>query len=119
MMTTCATIVNAVFSFPHIPAATTTPSFAVTSRRPDTINSRATIIITGTEPITPRSTMHISAETTSTLSARGSRNFPKVVTRLLLRAMCPSSASVAEAAANIARAITGLKGTMSVSIKNT
>ena len=44
-------------------------------------------IISGTADIRSFSTKQQSADTTSTLSARGSRNLPKVVTRLFFRAI--------------------------------
>ena len=47
-----------------------------------------------------RSTRAIMAAITSTLSASGSINFPRVVTRRCLRAIYPSSESVTAAAMN-------------------
>ena len=71
-----------VLIFPSWFAATTSPVPASTRRKPVTANSRLIITITiqaGTYCI---STNVISAAETSNLSANGSRNFPKFVTRL-------------------------------------
>ena len=93
-------MVKAVLSLPHIPAATTTPSLATTSLRPVTINSLASISTTATGSIQRSNVKQISAVITRSLSARGSRNFPNVVTRLCFLAILPSNQSVIDAAAN-------------------
>ncbi len=55
----------------------------------------------GSSPSTESMT---SAAPVSTLSAMGSRSLPRSVTRLRLRAMCPSTPSVAIATMNSAAA---------------
>ena len=71
-----------------------TLSDAANMRKPVMANSLATIIMTPHAGITPSSTSIIKADIVSTLSAKGSRNFPKVVTRLYFRAKWPSRKSV-------------------------
>ena len=65
------------------------------------MKSRAMITITIHAGILFRSDSAMSAEHTSSLSARGSMNFPKLVTRLYFLAIFPSSISVSDAAMNI------------------
>ena len=98
-MTTIETIVTAVLTLPDLPAAMTFPLLAATIRIELTRNSRAIMMTTATEEASPSSIKAISAAKTSTLSATGSRNLPKSVIRFRLRAICPSRASVTEAAA--------------------
>ena len=81
------TIVKAVFNFPDIPAGITTPSPLAISLKPDTINSLEAIIIKGTQFIKPTSVKQANADITRTLSASGSKNFPKFVTRLFFLAI--------------------------------
>ena len=97
-----ATIVKAVFNLPQIPAATTIPSLATTSLSPVTINSLASIITTATGSIQRSKVKLISATMTSSLSASGSRNLPKFVTKFCSRAILPSSISVNDAIINTA-----------------
>ena len=73
------TMVVAVFTLPDQPAAMTRPLSTATSRSPVTANSLATTIRTVQAGICPASTNHSMAETTSSLSANGSMNFPKSV----------------------------------------
>ena len=63
------------------------------------------MIITIHAGILSRSTSAISAEHTKSLSASGSINFPKFVTRLYFLAILPSKRSVRLARINIAAAI--------------
>ena len=81
-----ATMVTAVLPFPKGEAAMTVPAEATTMRSPDTRNSLATITRSTHEETAPRSRRKQSATTTTSLSAMGSRNLPKVVTSFLLRA---------------------------------
>ena len=103
---TIAVMVKAVFSLPHIPAATTIPLFAARSLSPDTINSLAVMIMNGMALIftSLNSTKTARAAITRTLSAKGSRNLPKLVTRFLDLAIFPSRASVIEAIPKMASA---------------
>ena len=55
--------------------------------------------------ILPSSQSAIKAESTSSLSANGSINFPKLVIRLYFLAILPSNISVSDAARKIAKAI--------------
>ena len=83
---TIETIVVAVFHLPRLLAATTVPLVATIMRRPLTRNSRATTTM-GTHGLTrSQASSTSSAATTSSLSAMGSRNLPKVVTSPRLRA---------------------------------
>ena len=77
---------------------------AVSRKQPESL---AVIIISGIAPIltSSSSTNTVSAAITNTLSANGSRNLPKLVTRLRFRAIFPSRASVMDAAANIISAM--------------
>ena len=68
----------------------------------------------------PNGIIQIIAEHTSSLSAKGSMNFPKFVTRFLARAILPSSISVRLATQNKTNAIHLFAGPpISVNIKNT
>ena len=89
-----------------MPAATTTPSLATTSLSPVTINSRERMIITATGSISRSKQRVIRAVITSSLSASGSKNLPKVVTRFCALAILPSSISVIEASAKTTSAHT-------------
>ena len=80
-------IVKAVFSLPDIPAGITTPSPTAISLNPDTINSLEMMIINGTQLISFTSTKQAKADATNILSAKGSKNFPKLVTKLFFLAM--------------------------------
>ena len=73
------TMVLAVLTLPDQPAAMTRPLSTATRRRPVTANSRATTMSTAQAGIMPLSTNHSMADTTSSLSARGSINLPKSV----------------------------------------
>ena len=64
------------------------------------INSLAIMIITIQDGMAPFSMRQIIAEQTSNLSANGSINLPKLVTRLYFLAILPSSMSVSDAAMN-------------------
>ena len=115
------TICSAVFILPHIPAAITIPLSAATRRKPLIINSLAIITITIQHGILSSSINAIIADETRSLSASGSINFPKLVTRLYFLAILPSSISVIEANANIKSAIQfpyGIKPPYSLSHSN-
>ena len=79
-------MVVAVFHLPSELAAMTVPLAATTMRRPDTRNSRATTSSSTHEFTRPCSSRKQRATMTTSLSAMGSRNLPKVVTSPLLRA---------------------------------
>ena len=91
------TIWNTVFTLPRGPAAITTPFSTATRRKPLTRNSRPSISMHTQSGMRPWAVNTIMALITSSLSAMGSMNLPKLVIRFRLRAMCPSSASVAQA----------------------
>jgi hypothetical protein len=77
---TIATIWLKVFNLPHLLAAITTPSPAATNLKPVTTSSLA-IIIKAAQPVTSfLCTKAIRAAIIRSLSAIGSRNFPRVVT---------------------------------------
>lgn len=61
-------------------AAITRPFSTATSRRPVTANSRASTIMTAHAGILPHWIKITMQEITSSLSAKGSRNFPKLLT---------------------------------------
>ncbi len=86
-----------------ISAAITIPFSAAMRRKPLIINSRAMIMMTNHAGRRLRSIIQIIAEHTSNLSARGSINLPKFVTRLFLRARYPSNQSVTLATTNRVR----------------
>ena len=83
----------------------TIPLSDATSLKPLMINSLAMIISTTHTGMSFKSTRHIIAEHTSSLSASGSINLPKLVTRLYFLAIFPSAISVRLAMINIASAI--------------
>ena len=70
-----------VFHFPHQEAAITMPLSAATRRKPEMINSLAIMIIPYQAGSSRSSIIEMRAEETKSLSARGSMNFPKFVTR--------------------------------------
>ena len=75
-----AMICMTVLTLPYLSAAMTTPSSMAIARKPVTASSRpmmTTVTHAGTHP---SSTNMIRMEQISNLSARGSRNFPKLVT---------------------------------------
>src|SRR5699024_1419014 len=89
-------------------------------RKPLIMNSLAMMTITTQAGSCPEGIRQIMAEHTRSLSARGSMNFPKFVTRFLALAIFPSSMSVRLAAQKITRAIHLLASpAKSVSMKNT
>ena len=101
-----ATICVAVLIFPGHAAAMTSPLCSTNNKRkPVTANSRQTMIETTQPGALSNSTSMIKAVMTSILSANGSANFPKLVTRPLERAILPSSQSVMLAAAKRIAAI--------------
>ena len=79
-----------VFDFPHMLAAMTIPWSEATRRKPLMMNSRAMMMMTIHAGSCLSCTMQIRAEQTRSLSARGSMNLPKFVTRLYFLAMWPS-----------------------------
>ena len=81
-------------SLPSCDAPITSSSPAATSRRPVTANSRATMMSTTHALTRPSSTSAVSAPTTSSLSASGSRNVPPTLVQSRRRARKPSSESV-------------------------
>ena len=93
-ISTTHTIVAAVLTLPDHPAAMTRPLSLAIIRRPLTANSRQMTMSSIQAGICPISTNHSMAAVTSILSARGSANLPKSVTRLYFRAILPSSMSV-------------------------
>ena len=82
----------------------TTPFPAARVRRPVMASSRAMMRNTTQAGTFRNSTKARRAAVTRSLSARGSMNFPKSVTMLCFRAMCPSRASVMDARAKMIRA---------------
>ena len=74
------TMVEAVFTFPDLPAAMTSPCSTATRRNPVTASSRAITIKNAHAGIQPTSTNQTIADITKSLSARGSINLPKSVT---------------------------------------
>ena len=76
-MIICAVVLN----FPHQLAAITIPLSEAIRRKPLIANSRLMIIMTIHAGSLPSSTRQIIAALTSSLSASGSINFPKFVTR--------------------------------------
>ena len=101
-----AAICSTVLTLPDRPAAMTRPCSTATRRRPLTTNSRATNTTHIHADMRSRSTMTMNAVTVSSLSAMGSMNLPKLVTRPRLRAMRPSNRSVSDAQAKTASAAT-------------
>ena len=103
-ISTTHTMVDAVFTLPDQPAAMTRPLSEAIIRNPLTANSRQMTISSAHAGIWPISTNHSMAAVTSILSARGSANLPKSVTRLYFRAILPSSMSVRLAIIKMTRA---------------
>ncbi|EQJ06693.1 UNVERIFIED_ORG: hypothetical protein QQG_4997 [Clostridioides difficile Y384] len=79
----------------------TSPCSTSSKRKPVTANSRQTMIATTQPGAFPWSTNMIKAVITSILSANGSANLPKLVTRPRARAIFPSNQSVILAKAKI------------------
>lgn len=75
-----AIICITVLIFPHQLAAITNPSDAAMVLKPETANSLAIITIAAHAGTNCNSTKDISAAVTSSLSAKGSINLPKLVT---------------------------------------
>ena len=90
-----------VLIFPPPLAAITFPLSAAIALKILTVSSLATIIITIQPATKLYSIMHINADKTNNLSANGSINFPKSVTRLCFLAILPSKKSVIDANINI------------------
>ena len=86
-----------ILDFPQGVELTTTPCAAATERIPVMRNSRAAMTTTTHDGSSDCPARITSTVITSSLSARGSRNLPSSVTRLRLRAIRPSSVSVAAA----------------------
>ena len=103
---------------PHQEAATVLPVSAQTSLNALTMNSLPIITIVTQAGIVASAVRQTSAEHTRSLSAIGSRNLPKSVTRLYFRAIVPSILSVIVAITKIAKAIVALYGVNSVSLKS-
>ena len=82
MVSICST----VFTLPHRLAATTRFCAAASMRTPDTANSRARMTARTTGLQALMVIMYKKAVVVSSLSARGSANFPKSVTMFHLRA---------------------------------
>ena len=74
-----AIICDTVLIFPSILAAITLPSATASMRTPETINSRASTIMTAMQLTLPCSKSTRNAAVVSILSASGSINLPKVV----------------------------------------
>ena len=94
------TICHNVFCFPSRSAESTAPRAPATRRSPVTKNSRARIAITSHPGISRWSRSVTNAAAISTLSASGSINWPKAVTKFRSRAIFPSSQSVIDAMEN-------------------
>src|SRR5699024_7703383 len=75
-------------------ASTVPPSSTRSKRKPVTANSREIITTTTHAGANPNSINTIRAAETNNLSANGSANFPKFVTKLSRRAIYPSNQSV-------------------------
>src|SRR5690625_5110862 len=94
-----------VFIFPGQAAANTVPPSSTSNKRsPVTANSREIMMTTTHAGANPNSTRTINAADTNNLSANGSANFPKLVTRLSRRAIYPSNQSVKLAPTKISAA---------------
>ena len=94
-----------VLILPQKFAAMTICFSAATKRKPLIINSLEIMAMTIHAGIRFNSTRQIKAEQTRSLSARGSINFPKSVTRLYFLAILPSNISVRDATTKIISAI--------------
>ena len=94
-----------VFTLPHMLAAITTPASDAIKRKPLMINSRAMMIMTTQAAKRCWLERQIKAEQTNSLSASGSINLPKFVTKPRARAILPSKRSVRLARQKIASAI--------------
>src|SRR5699024_5906955 len=91
----------AVLNLPQILAAIVILLDAAITLKPVIINSLATTITTIHAETLFKSISIIRAVVANILSANGSKNFPKVVTKFLLLAKYPSIKSVNEATINI------------------
>lgn len=100
-----AKICDIVFSFPREFAAITLPFELAINLSDVTKNSLDKITITITTSINFKLKRQSKADITSILSARGSMNFPKFVTKLYFLAIFPSIASVIDATIKITRDI--------------
>ena len=100
-----AKICKIVFSFPREFAAITLPFELAINLIDVTKNSLDKMIITITTSISFKFKRQSKADITNILSARGSINFPKLVTKLYFLATFPSIASVIDATIKIIRAI--------------
>lgn len=96
-----ANICDIVLIFPHKFAAKTISFLMAISLINITKNSLVIIISTTHTFVIFNFKKHKKAAIVKTLSASGSRNFPKFVIKLYLRAINPSIASVMEAKTNI------------------
>ena len=114
-----ANICRQVLIFPDQPAAITIPRSAAISRSPLTTNSREIITTVIQAGITCKLLRQTRAAQTNNLSANGSINLPKFVTRLFFRAICPSKKSVMQATAKIANATQFCPGKLSGAINTT
>lgn len=85
---------NPTLYFPSVVAEITIPSAEQIPLNPVTASSRAIIKKTSHAGTLPKGISIIRAAETRSLSARGSKNFPRVETRFRLRAKKPSSRSV-------------------------
>lgn len=92
-----ANICALVLILPGHAAAITSPLPASSKRKPVTASSRHKMIATPQAGTEPRTAKKINAVITNNLSAKGSANFPKLVTKWLRRAICPSAKSVKQA----------------------
>src|SRR2546430_3184956 len=99
-----ALICVTVLVLPSGAAAMTRPWLAATERRMVMISSREKITTTIQAATSPSWTRTMSTASTNSLSASGSRNFPRSLTVPLRRASGPSTVSVSEKAMNSAAA---------------
>ena len=98
-------ICSTVFTLPLIPAAMTMPRSAAISRSAATTNSRATKMMHASTESSRIHVKRMNAVCVRILSAMGSMNLPKLVTRPRRLAICPSKRSVRLAAAKTSSAI--------------
>jgi len=100
-----ALICVTVFVLPRGAAAITRPWLAATERRMVMISSREKMTTTTHAATRPSWTRTMRTERTKSLSASGSRNLPRSLTRPPRRASSPSRVSVNENRMNSAAAI--------------
>lgn len=93
------------FEFTQQVGGITVPSLAATSRTEVTMNSRVKITMSAHTLRRPCAKKAKNAAEVSILSARGSRNLPKLVMRPRERAILPSNISVRAAAPNTSPAV--------------